>query len=147
MEIALEVAIRPAIADDLPDLEWYGHQARLRRHIADILERRAAGETELLVADANGFAVARLGLDFVRLADAVLLWSFAVIPNLHGLGIGSALLDEAERLSRERGFRTAEIRVEKDNPRARRLYERRGFAVVGEATGPAPPEWILRKSL
>ncbi len=147
MKIELDVTIRPARAEDLQDLEWYGHQSRLRRHIADILDRRAAGETELLVADANGFAVARLGIDFVRLDDAALLWSFAVIPNLQGLGIGTAMLDEAERLARARGFRTAEIRVEKDNPRARRLYERRGFAVVGEATGPSPPEWVLRKPL
>jgi ribosomal protein S18 acetylase RimI-like enzyme len=147
MKIALDVAVRPATAADLQDLEWYGHQARLRRHIADILDRRAAGETELLVADANGFAVGRLGIDFVRLADAALLWSFAVIPHLQGLGIGTAMLAEADRMSRERGFETVEIRVEKDNPRARRLYERRGFAIVGEATGPAPPEWILRKTV
>ena len=147
MTISLDVAIRPATADDLPDLEWYGHQARLRRHMAEILERRAAGETELLVADANGFAVGRLGIDFVRVPDAALLWSFAVIPHLQGLGIGTAMLDEAERLSRVRRFRAAEIRVEKDNPRAQRLYERRGFSVVGEVTGRAPPEWVLRKPL
>ncbi len=147
MKIELAVTIRPAHADDLQDLEWYGHQARLRRHMAEIVRRRAAGETELLVAELNGFAVARLGIDFVRLPDAVLLWSFAVIPHLQSLGIGTAMLEDAERLSRERGFDTAEIRVEQDNVRARRLYEHRGFAVVAEAAGPRPPEWVLRKRL
>ena len=147
MQITLDVTIRPATRDDLRDLEWYGHQSRLRRHIASILDRRDVGETELLVGDVNSFAVGRLGIDFARVPDAALLWSFAVIPHLQGLGIGTAMIAEAERLARARGFGTLEIHVEQDNPGARRLYERLGYAVVGEDTSASAPEWVLRKQL
>ena len=135
ISISLPVEIRAATAADLDQLEWFGHQRRLRPHIEEVLRRRERRETELLVAVANGFAIGRLGVDFVRRPPAALLWSFAVIPNLQRLGVGTALIEAAERLARERGFDTAEIHVGKDNPRAQALYERLGYAVVGDTRG------------
>ena len=147
MAIELPLEIRPARAADLTDLEWYGHQSALRRHMASILDRRDVGETELLVAELNSFAVGRLGIDFARVPDAALLWSFAVIPHLQGLGIGTALIAEAEKLAGARGFGIAEIHVEQDNPAAQRLYERLGYEVVGENRAGGASEWVLRKQL
>ena len=43
MRIVLELAIRPAERDDLPQLEWYGHQRDLRPHIEQVLDRREPG--------------------------------------------------------------------------------------------------------
>jgi ribosomal protein S18 acetylase RimI-like enzyme len=160
LAIRLGVTIRPAVAADLTDLEWYGHLRHLRPHIATVLERRERDETELLVAVANGFPVGRLGIDFARRPGKALLWSFAVIPNLQSLGIGTALIHAAEAVASERGVTTVEIDVGKDNPRAQALYERLGYAVVGEEQGTwsyvddagnkvvvIDDDWVLRKTL
>ncbi|MFY9580227.1 MAG: GNAT family N-acetyltransferase [Gaiellaceae bacterium] len=132
LALELDVTIRPATDEDLDQLEWFGHQRALRPHIAEVLERRVRNETELLVAVANDFAVARLGIDFTRRYGKGLLWSFAVIPNLQGLGIGTALIGEAESIVRQRGLDAVEIDAGKDDPRARALYERLGYRIVGK---------------
>jgi ribosomal protein S18 acetylase RimI-like enzyme len=137
LRISLPVRIERAEPHHLDQLEWYGHQRHLRPHIDAILERRQRDEAELLVAVANGFAVGRLGIDFVRRPGAALLWSFAVVPHLQGLGIGTALVRAAEAVARGRGFAAAEIDVAKENPRAQALYERLGYAVVRDTQG----EW------
>jgi ribosomal protein S18 acetylase RimI-like enzyme len=158
MRVELALAIRPAVPDDLDQLEWYGHQRHVRPHIAAVLERRERDEAELLVAVANDFAVGRIGIDVVRRPGKALLWSFAVIPHLQGLGIGTALIEAAEAVVAERGFETIEIHVGKDNPRAQQLYERLGYSVVGEEQASwsyldergetvvvVDDDWILRK--
>jgi ribosomal protein S18 acetylase RimI-like enzyme len=160
LEIHLLFAIRPATAADLPQLEWFGHQRHLRPHIDEVLERRERGEAELLVAVANGFPVGRIGIDFTRRVGKAVLWSFAVIPNLQGLGIGTALIRTAEATSSGRGVTTVEIDVGKDNPRAQALYERLGYTVVGEEQGTwsyvdddgnkvvvVDDDWVLQKTL
>ena len=45
-------------------------------------------------------------------------------------GIGSAMLERAAALCRERGESRLGLGVGQDNPDARRLYERRGFRLV-----------------
>ncbi len=58
--------------------------------------------------------------------------SMAVRPDVRGLGIGSALLEELITAARDRGFETLSLSVDVRNP-ARHLYERLGFEVAGEA--------------
>jgi ribosomal protein S18 acetylase RimI-like enzyme len=87
--------------------------------------------------------VGHLGVDFTRVPHVAFLWQFGVSPPLQGVGIGSAMLARAESEARERGFAMAEIAAELDNPRARALYERVGYVLIGEKDG----EWILRKDL
>lgn len=160
LAIRLGVTIRAAVAADLDDLEWYGHQRHLLPHVAAVLERRERGEAELLVAVANGFPVGRIGVDFTRRPGKALLWSFAVIPNLRGLGVGTALIRAAETVAADSGLTTVEIDVGKDNPRAQALYERLGYEVVGEEQGRwsyvdergetvvvHDDDWVLRKQL
>jgi putative acetyltransferase len=53
-------------------------------------------------------------------------------PEMWGSGIAEALLAEAKRLS-PRGI---ELLVNKDNARAIRFYEKRGFAYTGEDKNP-----------
>jgi ribosomal protein S18 acetylase RimI-like enzyme len=160
MKLELDLEIRPATVADLDQLEWFGHQRHLRPHIGEILDRRTRGEAELLVALINDFAVGRVGVDLTRVPGAALLWSFAVIPNLQRLGIGTALIHAAEEIARTRGFAIAEIEVDKGNDGARSLYERLGYTVADERQGRwsyldgrgetvvvEDDDWVLRKRL
>ena len=64
-----------------------------------------------------------------------------VAPEARGKGVGAALLKEAERVARERGFGTVSLSVVDTNPRAKTLYERLGFVVT--ATKSAWPfRWL-----
>jgi GNAT superfamily N-acetyltransferase len=56
-----------------------------------------------------------------------LLDELYVAPEVRGLGIGSALLDSAESITRERGGRLLEINVDGADHDARRFYERHGY--------------------
>src|SRR5436190_463492 len=81
-------------------------------------------------------------------ADVVTL---AVTPARWGEGTGTALLtalvDEADK----RGYEEVLLEVRKDNPRARRLYLRHGFAEVGIRRGYYQPSGVdavvMRKEL
>ncbi len=57
--------------------------------------------------------------------------TLAVLPTYRGRGIASELLKAMIERARECG-KPAGLLVDKDNPRARRLYERVGFVQVGE---------------
>jgi ribosomal protein S18 acetylase RimI-like enzyme len=51
---------------------------------------------------------------------------------LRSCGLGTALIAAAENRIRRRGVLRAELGVELDNPRARALYERLGYAAFDE---------------
>lgn len=140
--ISLDVEIREIIEGDLAGFHaWYGPERddSFRRS----LDRHVNGEIVYLVAVANRGPVGHLGVDMVRMPGAAVLWQFGVLPPLQSLGIGSAMVRRAEAIARERGFRVTEIGAETSNPRARALYERLGYSLLGEHDG----EWILRKDL
>jgi GNAT superfamily N-acetyltransferase len=50
-----------------------------------------------------------------------------VVPARRGRGIGTALVQEAERRAAARGHRTTSLGVSEFNPDAQRLYERLGY--------------------
>ncbi|MDA5283839.1 GNAT family N-acetyltransferase [Streptomyces sp. Isolate_45] len=54
----------------------------------------------------------------------------AVDPAARGRGIGGLLLDGIEEVAAEQGCRRIRLDVIAENPRARALYERRGFRAV-----------------
>jgi ribosomal protein S18 acetylase RimI-like enzyme len=53
------------------------------------------------------------------------------------MGIGSSLIETAEKLLLERSFRRVLIGVAKENHDARRLYQRHGYRILAEDPG----EW------
>lgn len=57
--------------------------------------------------------------------------TLSVLPEYHGQGVATALLKGAIRRAAEAG-KPAGLLVDKDNHRARRVYERVGFRQVGE---------------
>jgi ribosomal protein S18 acetylase RimI-like enzyme len=160
--LPLKVVIRPCTRDDLRALEWHGQFTHHRELIDEAFARQERGENLMLLADLNGFPAAQAWVDLAARAEyrAGLLWAVRVYPFLRGLGLGARMIAAAETALRERGFRWAEIGVEKDNPRARRLYERAGYQLHRELlewyeyTGPdgvpvrvPVDQWMLCKRL
>ena len=66
---------------------------------------------------------------------AYLVCEIHLVPEFRNRGIGTALLTHAEEDARHSGFTLMALTTLTTNP-ARRLYERFGFDVVGEATDP-----------
>jgi ribosomal protein S18 acetylase RimI-like enzyme len=167
LSLALNLIIRMADEADIRALEWHGQFWHFRGLFERSYQEMLAGRRLLLVADLDGYPVARLFIQLAaghpRYADGserAYLYSLHVMPPLQGLGIGTSLLTAAERLLVERGFRWASIAAAKDNPRARALYERLGYHVIAENPGKwsytdpdgmvhhvDEPSWILGKEL
>ena len=55
----------------------------------------------------------------------------AILKEFWGNGIGTALMNEADRAARERGVLQLELEFIEGNSRARALYEKCGFRIVG----------------
>ena len=56
----------------------------------------------------------------------------AILRDYWNLGIGSAMLKELVAAARTRGTELVELEFVEGNDRAKRLYEKIGFRVVGE---------------
>lgn len=63
-------------------------------------------------------------------ARQLVMDGIAVAPEVRSRGVGSLLLEEVAAVAAERGCREIRLDVIDTNPRARALYERRGFSVV-----------------
>jgi ribosomal protein S18 acetylase RimI-like enzyme len=63
------------------------------------------------------------------------IYGFRVRPSYRGAGVGSLLLQTAEDDLARRGFRWTALNVGRDNPDARRLYERFGYRVISAEPG------------
>ena len=102
-----------------------------RRQLRHLLTR---GHAALLVAEdpTSGRVVGDVVLLFRRGTAIARLYSIAVHPSARGRGLGTRLLDAAEReaWTRERAWMRAEIR--KDNEASIRLFESQGYRRFGE---------------
>ena len=56
----------------------------------------------------------------------------AVWPIFHGRGYGKVLIKEVERLAKELGYETMQIRVAHFNPQLFDYYERFGYVRTGQ---------------
>lgn len=132
------ITIRPLLACDTRSLEWHG--GRDRRSFYDGQTRaHQAGEIHVFIAGG-----AWQGNPDFPIGQAAIHWngkpthpeipdiqSVRVHPEFRRLGIGSRLLEACERHALTRGYRQISLSVALDNPKAKRLYERRGYRVVG----------------
>jgi ribosomal protein S18 acetylase RimI-like enzyme len=162
LTVPLPVTVRTCRREDLRDLEWFGLFTEHQEIMLSTFESQERGETVMLVADVNGFPVGQVWIN-LTLKQAQMtgaLWAVRVFPFLRNLGIGTRLIAAAEQALRRRGYTGVELGVEKDNPDARRFYERLGYCVTGTAQGEYSyttpdgmsmqmpiDEWILRKEL
>lgn len=133
-EALLGFKIRPCREGDLEGLEWMGLFLPHREIIHAAFDRQRRGEDLMLVADANGFPIGQVWIDFRRKRHqaTALLWAVRVFPPLQNLGIGRHLMLAAEDVVRDRGMARTELGVERDNPDALRFYTRLGYHQAGQ---------------
>lgn len=63
--------------------------------------------------------------------DVPELVCIGIRESAQGRGVGAALFDGLVTLLQEQGYRAVSLSVEDGNDKAKAMYERRGFAVVG----------------
>ncbi len=162
-----QVVIRSLRDGELPALEWDGQYTRFRRVFRQTYVDMVRGQRLMIVAVAG---LTMVGQVFVQLSstesryadghDRGYVYSLRVRPEWQGRGIGTRLMQAAEDGLRARGYRTAVIAAGKDNPGARRLYERLGYQrfaddpgvwyfqdVNGAQQAVVEPCWVMQKDL
>lgn len=137
------IRFRHVTQADLPALEWEGEFVHFRRMYADAYRRSLNGEAVLWVVEHPQHGI--LGQLFVHLdsqrhelADGVqraYIYGFRIRPAFRGLGLGTRLLQVAEKDLVQRGFLWAVLNVSRENLDARRLYEKLGYQVVAGDPG------------
>jgi ribosomal protein S18 acetylase RimI-like enzyme len=132
--VVVPLTVRDLTRKDLPSCGWWGSPRQLGQ-VAGSLGRP---DVDYLAAcPPSGFPLAIGRIDYARSPGAGTLEQLAVHGALQSCGIGTLLIQAAERRIRARGLRRAELAVEESNPRARALYERLGYAGYGQE----PASW------
>lgn len=136
----IDCEIRPLAQAEIPLLDAHLDARRLAGRHAERFERQREGALTYLIAWRDGLPVGHAlarwtgAMDeFVssRIADCAHIEDLFVTPNMRSRGVGSRILAHAEGLALGRGFGRIGLAVGIDNPRARSLYERRGYADAG----------------
>jgi len=89
----------------------------------------ASPDCILSVIERDGAPIGRLRV--VHTPIDLTLAGIQILPSYQNQGIGTMLIEQLKREAEARQI-PLHIGVEKDNPRARRLYERLGFHLLGE---------------
>jgi GNAT superfamily N-acetyltransferase len=146
--------IRPAIAEDIRFLtdvviEATRAQGRVPNDFDERRWRTGFGDRTLeqirgeipnsttSVVEVDNERVGRLRV--ARTADCIELCGIQLLPCIQRHGIGTAIIEDLKAQAAAAGI-PLDLGVEKDNPDARRLYERLGFLPMGETD----QEWRLR---
>lgn len=133
--VTAAVRVRRAEVSDLDDLvaleESSFAQDRLSR--AQYRKHLDSESAMVLVASANHRRFLGTAVVFFRKGTTVArLYSLATSPQARGKGVGTALIGASEEAARTRGCRSLRLEVRKDNVVAIQLYERLGYARIGE---------------
>ncbi|MCP3736552.1 GNAT family N-acetyltransferase [Sphingomonas sp. RP10(2022)] len=120
---------------DPADLAQFLSELTLERWRAELADPAFA----FLIAEADGAAVgfAKLGphsLPVTPTGPMIELRQLYLTVNQQGSGLAQRMMDWTIATARERGARELFLSVYVDNHRARRFYERYGFAEVGAYT-------------
>ncbi|MBG0784467.1 MAG: GNAT family N-acetyltransferase [Anaerolineaceae bacterium] len=137
------ITIRLVTETDLVRLEWEGEYKRYRRMYAGLFRGMLTGMTLMwLIEDAWGTVI---GQAFVMLKSSereaadgssrAYLFAFRVRPAWRNRGIGTRMMAHIEQDLLRRGYSYVTLNVAKENPDARRLYERLGYKVTASKPG------------
>ena len=95
-----------------------------------LLESLENETSVFLCAKTDGKIVGYIGASVVL--DEAYVSDIAVAKNERRKGIGEKLLEECEKICREKGCSFLSLEVRKSNEAAKALYEKRAFCVLGE---------------
>ena len=148
MVTAAKVRIRECAARDLDHFDVFG-----TGHVQYCRAEFARSSVTILVAISDDLPIGKVHIHWEHTDGAVWLEAAAVAKPMRSQGIGTSLVQAAEALAAEHGFRVVDLGVEDSNPGARRLYERLGYRSVARhdfqyAGAPVPnPGVVMRKEL
>lgn len=142
------ITIRPMAGDDLPRvLEIERACFTVPWTPATFRGLLGRADAYLHVAEVAGHVVGYTAVWIVL--DQAELGDIAVDEPWRGKGVGERLITGVFDLVRERGVRELYLEVRVSNERARRLYDRHGFRLVGRRPGyyvrPREDALVLRK--
>ena len=141
--VLARVKFRQAFRSDLLALEWDGEFAHFRRLYAEAYRYTELGQAviwvaELVDAGLIGQLFVHLKSDRRELADgrtSAYIYGFRIRPAYQSKGIGTKLLQITENDLVQKGYKFVNLNVGQDNNRARQLYERLGYRVIGTDPG------------
>lgn len=123
------IVFREAVKSDVRQLlsienRCFTQDKLTARNFHWMLERANA---DIILAESEGKALGYALLLYRRGASLARLYSFAVLPEHRGQGIGAGLLKQSEALARERDCVYLRLEVRPDNSQAIALYRRQGY--------------------
>ena len=128
--LIMTMTVRDLTIDDLPSITWSGTSTHLQ-YVAEAIERASRGEVDYLAISIDGQIRGIGGVDFTRNVGVGTLYQLTVHSDHQSHGIGTALIRALEKRILDRGLMVAELTVEQENDRARRLYEWLGYNIIG----------------
>lgn len=140
MSTKLAPEIRPLAEDEIPLLDAHLDPERLAGRHHDRFTQQQDGRLTYLIAWLDGIPIGHTMVRWEGTTDAFVAERISgcahvedlfVMPEYRSRGIGTRILAHGERLAMERGFGRIGLAVGIDNPRARALYERLGYADTG----------------
>lgn len=138
----MEWKIRKAVKEDenrirelfLEMLQTICHNQDVRGYEAGYLDKFfEGGEDWICVAEEDNAVIAYLSIEMHRERETyVYLDDLSVSEKYRGNGIGTELIQTAEKFAEENAVSTIVFHVEKSNAAASRLYKRLGYSVLNE---------------
>ena len=138
----MNCCLRKASAEDLPHIQALFAEMLLAIQpgdagsgykAEDVAYYFAGGEDWICAAENAGEIVGFLAMEAHREdVNYIYLDDLSVSAAYRGKGIGTALLNEADRYARDLGFPYIVLHVKLTNTGAKRLYERQGFTVLDD---------------
>jgi ribosomal-protein-alanine N-acetyltransferase len=128
---SLKPLIRPAGKDDLPallDLENISFKEETF-HKAQLRYLLLKARSHVLVAERKGEIIGSIIILLRPSISNIRIYSLNVHPTCRRVGIGSMLMDAAEKFAKENGFGNITLETGVENLAAQGLYESKGFSV------------------
>lgn len=129
----MSITVRDLTMADLPSITWSGTSTHLQ-YVTEAIERASRDEVAYLAIIIDDQIRGIGGVDFTTNVGVGTLYQLTVHPEHQSQGIGTALIRALEKRILERGLKVAELTVEQENDRARRLYEWLGYDIIGTKT-------------
>ena len=121
------------LAADVDEAEWHAGFGAWHR---ELLEDESS---TLSVIELDGRPVGRLRVS--RTTESIQLNGIQLLPEVQNRGIGTAIITGLQSEAASTGV-PLDLGVERDNPDARRLYDRLGFRKIGEEADGDKLRWL-----